>query len=71
MGTNTEVSENVDMSDSQENNPPPLPMENLPTVHQETEEFDGAWVLANSILFLQDFAWWIFQKVILAGFLRF
>ncbi|KAF8969042.1 hypothetical protein BDZ97DRAFT_1902760 [Flammula alnicola] len=51
--TNVEVNEN-------ENNSPPLPTENLPTVHQETDKFDGDRVLAraNSILFLQDFGWW-------------
>jgi hypothetical protein len=56
--TNTEVSENVDVPDSQDN-PPPLRTENLPRAHQETDKFDGDRVLANSILFLQDFRWWI------------
>lgn len=44
---------------SQDNNPPLLPSENLHKVHQETETFDGDRVLANSILFLQNFGWWI------------
>ena len=40
-------------------NAPPLPNENLPKVHQESNKFDGDRVLANSILFLQDFGWWM------------
>jgi len=47
------------VSQSQDDNPPPLPSENLPKVHIETENFDGDRVLANSILFMQDFGWWI------------
>lgn len=39
--------------------PPSLPTENIPKVHQEADGFDGDRVLANSILFLQDFGWWI------------
>lgn len=42
-----------------ETDPPSLPTENVPKVHQEAEDFDGDRVLANSILFLQDFGWWI------------
>lgn len=37
---------------------PDLPYENLPKAHQESNKFDGDRVLANSILFLQDFGWW-------------
>ncbi|KAF8233981.1 hypothetical protein L208DRAFT_1377073 [Tricholoma matsutake] len=59
MVETNKVSENVNVSDSQENDPPALPTENLPKVYQETDEFDGDQVLANSILFLQNFGWWI------------
>ena len=38
--------------------PPALPTEDVPKVYQEADKFDGDWVLANSILFLQDFGWW-------------
>ncbi|EDR04537.1 uncharacterized protein LACBIDRAFT_330448 [Laccaria bicolor S238N-H82] len=38
--------------------PPALPTEDVPKVHHEADKFDGDWVLANSILFLQDFGWW-------------
>ena len=41
-----------------QNDPPALPAEAVPKVHQEEEKFNGDWVLANSILFLQDFGWW-------------
>lgn len=37
---------------------PAPPVEDLPKVHQEVNNFDGDRVLANSILFLQDFGWW-------------
>lgn len=33
--------------------------ENLPKAHQESKDFDGDRVLANSILFMQDFSWWM------------
>jgi hypothetical protein len=39
-------------------NPPSLPNESVPKVHQEAANFNGDRVLANSILFLQDFGWW-------------
>ena len=55
----TDIEAHANVLHSQDNNPPPLPSENLPKVHQETEAFDGDRVLANSILFLQDFGWWI------------
>ncbi|PPQ73039.1 LOW QUALITY PROTEIN: hypothetical protein CVT26_014657 [Gymnopilus dilepis] len=32
--------------------------EPVPNVHEEARNFDGDRVLANSILFLQDFGWW-------------
>lgn len=35
-----------------------LPAEDVPKVHQEADKFDDDRVLANSILFLQDFGWW-------------
>ena len=38
---------------------PLLPTEDVPKVHKEANDFDGDRVLANSILFLQDFGWWI------------
>lgn len=41
-----------------ESDPSALPTEDLPKVHQEAKDFDGDRVLANSILFLQDFGWW-------------
>jgi len=41
-----------------ESNPPALPTEDVPKVHQEADDFDGDRVLTNSILFLQDFGWW-------------
>ena len=41
-----------------QNDPPALPAEAVPKVHQEEEKFDSDRVLANSILFLQDFGWW-------------
>ena len=41
-----------------EGDPPIPPTEDLPNVHQEASNFDGDYVLANSILFLQDFGWW-------------
>ncbi|KAF8232602.1 hypothetical protein L208DRAFT_1377576 [Tricholoma matsutake] len=59
MVETNEVSKNVNVSDTQANEPPTLPAENLPKVHQETDKFDGDRVLANSIFFLQDFGWWI------------
>jgi hypothetical protein len=38
---------------------PTLPTEDLLKIHQEANgKFDGDRVLANSILFLQDFGWW-------------
>ena len=43
---------------SQQSDLPALPIEDVPKVHQEADEFDGDRVLANSILFLQDFGWW-------------
>ena len=48
----TEIDENLEAA------PPSLPTENVPKVHKEAENFDGDRVLANSILFLQDFGWW-------------
>ena len=36
-----------------------LPTEDIPKVHQEADDFNGDRVLANTILFLQDFGWWI------------
>ena len=45
-------------SENPEADPPFLPTENIPKVHKEAENFDGDRVLANSILFLQDFGWW-------------
>ena len=42
----------------EEVNPPPLPTENMPNVHEEAANYDGDRVLANSILFLQDFGLW-------------
>ena len=41
-----------------QSDPPALPAEYVPKVHQEDEKFDGDRVLTNSILFLQDFGWW-------------
>lgn len=38
---------------------PLLPNEDVPKVHKEADHFDGDRVLANSVLFLQDFGWWI------------
>ncbi|EDR00803.1 uncharacterized protein LACBIDRAFT_333858 [Laccaria bicolor S238N-H82] len=38
---------------------PLLPNEDVPKVHKEADDFDGDHVLANSVLFLQDFGWWI------------
>ena len=46
-----------DTQDTQAN--VPHPNENLPKAHQESKNFDGDRVLANSILFLQDFGWWM------------
>jgi len=48
---------------------PSLPTEDLPKV-QEANGFDGDQVLANRILFLQDFGWWaeialLLQRMIL------
>ena len=40
-----------------EGDPPISLTEDLPNVHQEASNFDGDCVLANSILFLQDFGW--------------
>ena len=54
--TNTSSSETA--TDASQSNPPALPAEDVPKVHQEEEKFDGDRVLANSILFLQDFGWW-------------
>ena len=53
VNTTTQTSENheVDLL--------ALPTESVPKVQQEVEDFDGDRVLANSILFLQDFGWWI------------
>lgn len=51
--TTTQVNEDSEVD------PPSLPSESVPKVHQEAENFDGDRVLANSILFLQDFGWWI------------
>ncbi|KAF8159999.1 hypothetical protein B0H34DRAFT_797183 [Crassisporium funariophilum] len=51
--TETHADENT------EADPPFLPTENVPKVYQEVGDFDGDQVLANSILFLQDFGWWI------------
>jgi hypothetical protein len=42
-----------------ESDPLALLTEDVPKVHQEADDFDGDRVLANSILFLQDFGWWI------------
>lgn len=55
----TDIEAHANVFHSQDNNPPPRPSENLPKVHQETGIFDGDRVLANSILFLQNFGWWI------------
>jgi hypothetical protein len=49
----------IQANEPAEFDPPFLPTENVPKVHQEAENFDGDRVLANSILFLQDFGWWI------------
>lgn len=49
----TQANENLE-----EANPPPLPTESVPKVHDEVANFDGVRVLANSILFLQDFGLW-------------
>lgn len=46
-------------TDISESDPFALPTEHIPKVHQEADDFDGDRVLANSILFLQDFGWWI------------
>lgn len=48
----TQANENLEEAD------PPLPTENVPKVHEEAANFDGDRVLANSILFLQDFGLW-------------
>jgi hypothetical protein len=45
-------------TDSPQSDLPALPIEDVPKVHQEADEFDSDRVLANSILFLQDFGWW-------------
>jgi len=50
------LSTEVDISES---DPPAVPTEDVPKVHQEINDFDGDRVLANSILFLQDFGWWV------------
>ena len=49
---------NVEVTSCQGTNAPSLPTENVPTAYQEIDKFDGDRVLANSILFLQDFGWW-------------
>ena len=51
--TATQINEDAEVD------PPSLPTENVPKVHEEAEDFDGDRVLANCILFLQDFGWWI------------
>jgi len=63
----------IDIADG---DPPGLPTEDLPKVHQEVKDFNGNRVLGNSILFLQDFSWGPklvtpFQRVILDVSLRF
>lgn len=55
VGQSTTMSTVVDIA---EGDLPAPPMEDLPKVHQEVNNFDGDRVLANSILFLQDFGWW-------------
>jgi len=50
---------NMEVPSSQDTNAPSLPNESVPMAYQETDKFDGDWVLANSILFLQDFNWWM------------
>jgi hypothetical protein len=35
------------------------PSENVPTAHIEAEGFDGDRVLANSILFMLEYGWWL------------
>ncbi|KAF8809191.1 hypothetical protein BYT27DRAFT_7284261 [Phlegmacium glaucopus] len=56
QNTGSTPSTQLDISES---DPPALLTEDLPKVHQEADNFDGDRVLANSILFLQDFGWWI------------
>lgn len=53
--TSTQVNENEETFDY---NLPLLPTEDVPKVHKEPDNFEGDRVLANSILFLQDFGWW-------------
>jgi hypothetical protein len=55
VGPSTTMSTVVDIV---EGDLPAPPIEDLPKVHQEINNFDGDRVLANSILFLQDFGWW-------------
>lgn len=52
------TAQTVTAADISEGDSPCLPTEDLPKVHQEDVHFDGDRVLANSILFLQDFGWW-------------
>lgn len=52
------VDTGTEIDESSEFGPPSLPTENVPKVHKEADGFDGDRVLANSILFLQDFGWW-------------
>jgi len=55
---NTSLLDTGISSENLEADLPFLPTENIPKVHKEAENFDGDRVLANSILFLQDFGWW-------------
>lgn len=56
---NADPTTTTQINDDAEVDPPSLPAENIPKAHQEADNFDGDRVLANSILFLQDFGWWI------------
>ena len=49
---------NIEVPGSQDTDATSLPHENVPKAYEETDKFDGDRVLANSILFLQDFGWW-------------
>ncbi|PPQ87647.1 hypothetical protein CVT25_011485 [Psilocybe cyanescens] len=57
LGTRTGI-QSDEILEAPEGRAPPLPTENVPKVYEEAENFDGDRVLANSILFLQDFGWW-------------